>query len=74
MAGIGAYTYVGMQRVMAEYRLIVDEDHPYLLAIKEINTEVTAQLAGSTSFFVNWDAQYALRAELDGNKGQTGKF
>ncbi|HHT70889.1 MAG TPA: HAMP domain-containing protein [Firmicutes bacterium] len=68
MAGIGAYTYVGMQRVMAEYRLIVDEDHPYLLAIKEINTEVTAQLAAQRAFLLTGDAQYALRAELDGNK------
>lgn len=67
MVGIGAYTYVGMQRVMAEYRIIVDENQPYMLAIKEINTMVTAQLSAQRAYLLTGNEQYVLRAELDGN-------
>ncbi len=67
MAGIGAYTYVGMQRVMAEYHMIVEQGQPYLLAIKDINTAVTAQLAAQRAFLLTGEEQYVLRAQLDSN-------
>ena len=75
MVGIGAYTYVGMQKVMAQYRIIVDQGQPYLLVIKDINTTVTAQLAAQRAYLLTGEDQYVLRAQLDSNgvKGAINK-
>jgi methyl-accepting chemotaxis protein len=56
---------------MAEYQVIVDQGQPYLLAIKDINTTVTAQLAAQRAFLLTGDDQYMLRAQLDSNGVKT---
>lgn len=71
MLGVGAYTYMGMQRMMGEYQVIVEQGQPYLLAIKEINTAITAQLAAQRAFLLTGEQQYQLRAQLDSNEVTT---
>ena len=68
MGGVGAYTYVSLQHVMAEYQTIVDKEHPYSMAIKDIDTQIAAQLAAQRAYLLTGDSEYTMRAGVDGNK------
>lgn len=67
MVAVGGYSYWGMQQVMREYQQIVEQAHPYVLAISEINSALTAQLNAQRTYLLTGDEQYTLRAELDAN-------
>ncbi|MGI6129354.1 MAG: methyl-accepting chemotaxis protein [bacterium] len=66
MVTIGGYTYLGTQRCMAEYKQVLEEGQPYLLAINEVNHMITSQLSSQRAFLLTGDDQYVVRAKLDG--------